>query len=136
MGKSANLKIGVIRKQSMPNVCFLENLACFIFLWDPLCDSPFCLIANELYSLIEYCWAREVLQLVTWLFLHSFFVMFPFHFFFCDISTTGNPRGVFYLFWSIFKVTRHCLARKLFEITCPVVFHLKSGIEKCQCLKL
>ena len=30
------------------NVCFLENLACFIFLKQPFWDSPFCLITDEL----------------------------------------------------------------------------------------
>ena len=35
-----NLKPGVSRKQSIPNVIFSENLACFVFLKHPFWDSP------------------------------------------------------------------------------------------------
>ena len=67
----ANLKTGAPRKQSMPNfsknehslplirtgtcvyqgvknVCFSENLACFVFLKHPFWDLPFWLITNNL----------------------------------------------------------------------------------------
>ena len=33
--------------QGVRNICFLENLACFIFLKHPFWDLPFCLITNE-----------------------------------------------------------------------------------------
>ena len=33
--------------QGVRNVCFSENLACFVFLKHPFWDSPFCLITDE-----------------------------------------------------------------------------------------
>ena len=30
------------------NVCFSENVACFVFLKHPFWDSPFCLVTDEL----------------------------------------------------------------------------------------
>ena len=38
----------VIMEKGERNVCFSENLACFVFLKHPFWDSPFCLIADEL----------------------------------------------------------------------------------------
>ena len=35
--------------QRVGNVCFSENLACFVFLKHPFWDSPFCLITEELF---------------------------------------------------------------------------------------
>ena len=36
--------------QGVRNVCFSENLVCFVFLKHPFWDSPFCLITNELWK--------------------------------------------------------------------------------------
>ena len=34
--------------QGVRNVCFKENLACFVFLLPAFSDSPFCLITDDL----------------------------------------------------------------------------------------
>ena len=39
--------------QGVKNVCFSENLACFVFLRHPFWDSPFCLITDE-FKLVLY----------------------------------------------------------------------------------
>ena len=36
--------------QQLRNVCFSENLACFVFVKHPFWDSPFCLITEEMES--------------------------------------------------------------------------------------
>ena len=38
------------------NVCFSENLACFIFLKHPFWDSPFCLITDDFVVTFFYLW--------------------------------------------------------------------------------
>ena len=35
-------------RKGVRNFCFSKNLACFVFLEHPFCDSTFCLITNEL----------------------------------------------------------------------------------------
>ena len=42
--------------QGIENVRFLKNLACFVFLKHPFWDSPFCLIADEVFdSFLNAC---------------------------------------------------------------------------------
>ena len=42
--------------QGVRNVCFSENLACFVFLKHPFWDSPFCLMTDEIvFSLLSAC---------------------------------------------------------------------------------
>ena len=62
ISKRANLKTGVLRKQSTPNfdtlgvrnVRFSENLACFVFLKHPFLDSsPFRLITDDTWLCIH-----------------------------------------------------------------------------------
>ena len=51
--EKTNISYPLIRKrtceyQGVSNVCFSENLACFVFLKYPFWKSPFCLITNKL----------------------------------------------------------------------------------------
>ena len=39
--------------QAVRNVCFSENLACFVFLQHPFWDLPFCVVADDLYHPIS-----------------------------------------------------------------------------------
>ena len=39
--------------QRARNVCFLENLACFVFLKHPFWDSPFCFITDEIRDIAQ-----------------------------------------------------------------------------------
>ena len=47
-GDKENLKT----YQTVRNVPFSENLACFVFLWQPFWDSAFCLITDDLVECI------------------------------------------------------------------------------------
>ena len=40
--------------QGVRNVCFPENLACFVFLKHPFWDSPFCFITDALWQSINF----------------------------------------------------------------------------------
>ena len=51
--RKTNISYSLIRTrtcayQGVRNVCFSENLTCFVFLKHPFWDSPFCLITDEL----------------------------------------------------------------------------------------
>ena len=43
--------------QAVRNICFSENLACFVFLKHPFWDSPFCLITDviEIWTIFLKC---------------------------------------------------------------------------------
>ena len=45
---------------------FLKKLACFVFLWHPFWDSPFCLIDDEFsHKMLIVCYYKEVLCNIT-----------------------------------------------------------------------
>ena len=42
-----------ISYQGVRNVCFSENLACFVFFKYPFSDSPFCLITDDMWLVLH-----------------------------------------------------------------------------------
>ena len=65
--------------QGVRNVCFSENLACFVFLKHPFRDSPFCLITDDillinLYFLNNLLTRRYLTMATGIVFYHRFYM--------------------------------------------------------------